>query len=161
MGYLNPVIQYGVERFCKKAAEVGADGVIIPDLPLYEYESLYAPYFKANNLSNIFMVTPQTSAGRIQQIDSLSDSFIYLLSASIITGSSIQQSDNVEDYYKRVKAMKLHNPGIFGFGVNDKQTFDRACSYGRGAIIGSRFVKLLGEENYLEKIPGFISGIKS
>jgi len=160
MGYFNPVVQYGVERFCKKAAEVGVDGVILPDLPMYEYEALYARYFKENNVCNIFMVTPQTSAERIQKIDSLSNSFIYLLSASIITGSSIQQSDNIEAYYQRVKQMNLKNPAIFGFGITDKPTFGKACSYGRGAIIGSRFVKLLGEEDYLEKIPGFIKAIK-
>jgi len=161
MGYFNPVVQYGVERFCKKAAEVGVDGVILPDLPMYEYEALYARYFKENAVCNIFMVTPQTSAERIQKIDSLSNSFIYLLSASIITGSSIQQSGKIEAYYQRVKQMNLKNPVIFGFGIIDKQTFSKACSYGRGAIIGSRFVKLLGEKDYMDKIPGFINAIKA
>ena len=161
MGYFNPVVQYGVEQFCKKAADVGIDGIILPDLPMYEYELLYAPFFKENNLCNIFLVTPQTSAERIRKIDGLSDSFIYLLSASIITGSSIQQSDSIETYYQRVQQMNLKNPVIFGFGISDKQTFNKACSYGRGAIIGTRFVKLLGEQSYMEKIPGFVKAIKA
>jgi len=151
MGYVNPIVQYGVERFCKKAAEVGVDGLIVPDLPMYEYESLYAGFFLDKNLSNIFMVTPQTSAERIRKIDELSNSFIYLLSASIITGVNVQLSDSIEDYYKRVKAMRLNNPVIFGFGIKDNKSFTKACEYARGAIVGTAFVKFLGDEDYLEK----------
>src|SRR6202012_305437 len=99
MGYANPLIQYGVERFCKKAAEVGVDGVIVPDLPMHEYEQLYSRYFIENNLSNIILVTPQTSVDRIQKIDQLSDCFIYLLSSSSITGKSLQMSDVVDTYF--------------------------------------------------------------
>ncbi|MES2107367.1 MAG: tryptophan synthase subunit alpha [Bacteroidota bacterium] len=160
MGYANPMIQYGVERFCKKAAEVGVDGVIVPDLPMYEYETLYADYFKANNLSNIFLVTPQTSEECIRKIDELSNSFIYLLSSSSITGGSLNVSVNIEDYYKRVKAMELKNPAIIGFGITDNKSFSKACEYAAGAIVGSAFVKLLGTESYLEKIPGFIQSIR-
>jgi tryptophan synthase alpha chain len=160
MGYANPMIQYGVERFCKKAAEVGVDGVIVPDLPMYEYEMLYADHFKANNLSNIFLVTPQTSEERIRKIDDLSSSFIYLLSSSSITGGNLNVSVNIEDYYKRVKAMKLNNPAIIGFGITDNKSFSKACEYAAGAIVGSAFVKLLGTEGYLEKIPGFIQSIR-
>ncbi|MFI5140105.1 MAG: tryptophan synthase subunit alpha [Sphingobacteriales bacterium] len=160
MGYFNPVIQYGVERFCKKAAEVGVDGIIVPDLPIYEYETLYASTFKDNNLSNIFMVTPQTSEERIRKIDELSNSFIYLLSSSTITGANLQMTNNIEDYYKRIKAMHLKNPTIFGFGIKDNATFKNACNYANGAIVGTAFVKLLGEENYMEKIPGFVRAIR-
>lgn len=160
MGYANPMIQYGVERFCKKAAEVGVDGVIVPDLPMYEYETLYADHFKANNLSNIFLVTPQTSEERIRKIDELTNSFIYLLSSSSITGGSLNVSVNIEDYYKRVKAMNLKNPAIIGFGITDNKSFSKACEYAAGAIVGSAFVKLLGTEGYLEKIPGFIQSIR-
>jgi len=160
MGYANPMIQYGVERFCKKAAEAGVDGVIVPDLPMYEYETLYADYFKANSLSNIFLVTPQTSEERIRKIDKLSNSFIYLLSSSSITGGSLNVSVNIEDYYKRVKAMELKNPAIIGFGITDNKSFSKACEYAAGAIVGSAFVKLLGTEDYLEKIPGFIQIIR-
>jgi len=113
MGYFNPVIQYGVERFCKKAAEVGVDGIIVPDLPIYEYETLYASTFKDNNLSNIFMVTPQTSEERIRKIDELSNSFIYLLSSSTITGANLQMTNNIEDYYKRYKSDAFKKPDHF------------------------------------------------
>lgn len=160
MGYFNPVVQYGVNQFCKKAAEVGIDGIIVPDLPIYEYETMYAEIFRANNLSNIFMVTPQTSEERIRKIDGLSNSFIYLLSSSSITGTKLQVSVNIEDYYRRIKAMELKNPAIIGFGITDKKSFDKACEYASGAIIGTRFVKLLEEEDYLEKIPGFIRQIR-
>jgi len=159
MGYVNPIVQYGVENFCKKAAEVGVDGIIVPDLPMYEYESLYAQYFKANGLSNIFLVTPQTSGERIRKIDELSNSFIYLLSSSSITGGTLQVSTNVEDYYKRIKAMELNNPAIIGFGISNNESFTKACEYASGAIVGSAFVKLLGTEHYMEKIPAFINSI--
>lgn len=161
MGYVNPIVQYGVEKFCKKAAEVGVDGIIVPDLPMYEYETLYANYFIDNNLSNIFLVTPQTSEERIRKIDELSNSFIYLLSSSSITGGNLQVSVNIEDYYKRIKDMQLKNPKIIGFGISDNKSFAKACEYAAGAIVGSAFVKLLGTEGYLEKIPGFVKSIKS
>jgi tryptophan synthase alpha chain len=161
MGYVNPIVQYDVERFCKKAAEVGVDGVIVPDLPMYEYETLYAGFFKDSGLSNIFLVTPQTSEDRIRKIDALSNSFIYLLSSSSITGGSLKVSDSIEDYYKRIKAMQLNNPAIIGFGISDNKSFNKACEYASGAIVGSAFVKLLAEDNYLEKIPGFVKSIRS
>jgi tryptophan synthase alpha chain len=160
MGYVNPIVQYGVENFCKKAAEVGVDGVIVPDLPMYEYEALYSKYFIDNNLSNIFLVTPQTTEDRIRKIDELSNSFIYLLSSSSITGGSLDVSTGIEDYYKRIKAMQLKNPMIIGFGISNKINFDKACEYANGAIVGSAFVKLLKDEDYLSKIPTFIKSIK-
>ena len=160
MGYFNPMVQYGIERFCKKAAEVGVDGVIVPDLPMYEYETLYSRYFIENGLSNIFLVTPQTSEDRIRKIDTLSNSFIYLLSSSAITGKNLQVSDAIEDYYKRIKAMQLKNPAIIGFGISNNDTFKKACEYAQGAIVGSAFVKFLGTENYLEKIPEFVRYIR-
>jgi tryptophan synthase alpha chain len=161
MGYVNPILQYGVESFCKKAAEVGVDGIIVPDLPMYEYETLYADFFIDNNLSNIFLVTPQTSEDRIRRIDELSNSFIYLLSSSSITGGHLQVSVNIEDYYKRIKAMHLNNPAIIGFGISDNKSFTKACEYAAGAIVGSAFVKLLEAEEYLEKIPSFVRSIRS
>lgn len=160
MGYVNPMVQYGVERFCKKAAEVGVDGIIVPDLPMYEYEQLYSQYFTQNNLSNIFLVTPQTSEDRIRKIDNLSNSFIYLLSSSSITGKDLQLSDTIEDYYKRVKSMRLKNPAIIGFGITGQETFNKACEYARGAIVGSAFVKFLATENYLERISEFVKSIR-
>ena len=160
MGYVNPMVQYGIERFCKKAAEVGVDGVIVPDLPMYEYETLYSKYFIDNGLSNIFLVTPQTSEERIRKIDGLTNSFIYLLSSSSITGKNLQVSDAIEDYYKRIKAMQLKNPAVIGFGISNNETFVKACEYARGAIVGSAFVKFLATENYLEKIPEFVKAIR-
>ncbi len=160
MGYLNPILQYGIENFCKKAAEVGVDGIIVPDLPIYEYETMYAGYFKKNNLSNIFLVTPQTAETRIRKIDELSSSFIYLLSSSSVTGGSLNISDDIENYYKRIKAMNLRNPAIIGFGISDHASFNKACEYADGAIVGSKFVKLLGEPGYISKIPAFINSIK-
>ncbi|WP_183573195.1 tryptophan synthase subunit alpha [Mucilaginibacter sp. X5P1] len=160
MGYVNPILQYGIEKFCKTASEVGVDGIIVPDLPMYEYEALYSKYFLDNNLSNIFLVTPQTSADRIRKIDELSNSFIYLLSSSSITGGSLNVSTNIEDYYKRIKAMELNNPAIIGFGISNNATFTKACEYASGAIVGSAFVKLLAEDNYLEKIPAFVKAIR-
>ncbi|PTQ97026.1 tryptophan synthase alpha chain [Mucilaginibacter yixingensis] len=161
MGYVNPMVQYGVERFCQTAAEVGVDGVIVPDLPMYEYESMYKPVFEKYGLSNIFLVTPQTSAERIRKIDSLSNSFIYLLSSSSITGGSLNVSDSIEGYYQRVKAMELKNPIVIGFGINSNKTYSKACEYANGAIVGSAFVKYLGSrEDYMAGIPEFIQNIK-
>jgi tryptophan synthase alpha chain len=160
MGYANPMVQYGVERFCQKAAEVGVDGVIVPDLPLYEYETFYKDTFTKYGLSNIFLVTPQTSDERIRKIDTLTNSFIYLLSSSSITGKNLQVSNTVEDYFKRIKDMQLKNPTMIGFGISDSAAFKKACAYANGAIVGSAFVKVLGEQNYSEKIAGFMSSIK-
>jgi len=161
MGYCNPMVQYGVERFCQTAAEVGVDGVIVPDLPMYEYENLYAETFAKYGLSNIFLVTPQTSEERIRKIDGLSNSFIYLLSSSSITGGSLDVSDAIEGYYKRIKAMQLNNPLIIGFGISNNKTFSKACEYANGAIVGSAFVKYLGSRpDYLEGIGEFIGTIR-
>jgi len=160
MGYVNPIVQFGVERFCKMASEVGVDGVIVPDLPMYEYEAMYSKYFIENNLSNIFLVTPQTSEDRIRKIDELSNSFIYLLSSSSITGGSLNVSTNIEDYYKRVKAMQLKNPAIIGFGISNSDNFNKACEYANGAIVGSAFVKLLEKDGYLDKITGFVKSVR-
>lgn len=160
MGYVNPVIQYGVENFCKKCKEVGVNGTIIPDLPMYEYEELYQDVFKENGISNIFLVTPQTSEARIRKIDDLSTSFIYLLSSNATTGKQLAIQDQSEAYFKRIKDMDLKNPVVIGFGIHDRDTFRKATSYANGAIVGTAFVKLLAADNYLDKIPDFIQGIK-
>ncbi len=157
MGYVNPVLQYGVENFCKKCAEVGVDGCIIPDLPMYEYEELYRDAFEANGISNIFLVTPQTSDERIQKIDGLSNAFIYLLSSAATTGKNLDVSVNARTYFSRIKAMQLNNPLMIGFGISDKKTFDSANEYASGAIIGSAFVKALVNNGSLEEnIKGFM-----
>ncbi|MGJ1205218.1 tryptophan synthase subunit alpha [Sphingobacterium lactis] len=160
MGYVNPVIQFGVENFCKACREVGITGTIIPDLPMYEYEELYKDIFLENKVSNVFLVTPQTSPERIRKIDSLSTSFIYLLSSNATTGTQLHVQDQSEAYFKRIKDMDLNNPIVIGFGIHNHDTFDKATQYANGAIVGTAFVKLLAEENYLQKIPAFISSIK-
>ena len=160
MGYVNPVIQFGVENFCKACKEVGVNGTIIPDLPMYEYEELYKPIFEENDISNVFLVTPQTSEERIRKIDSLSTNFIYLLSSNATTGKNLQVEDQAEAYFQRIKAMDLDNPFVIGFGIHNKETFSKATTYANGAIIGTAFVKLLAEENYLEKVPEFIRSFR-
>lgn len=160
MGYVNPVLQFGIENFCKACQQVGVNGTIIPDLPMYEYEDLYQDIYKENQLSNIFLVTPQTSTERIKKIDELSNSFIYLLSSNATTGKKLDIQEQSETYFKRIKDMDLSNPLIIGFGIHNQHTFQRATSYANGAIVGTAFVKLLEEENYLEKIPAFIQQIK-
>lgn len=161
MGYVNPMLQYGVANFCKDAAEAGVDGLIVPDLPLSEYEELYKDEFIKNGLSNVFLVTPQTSEERIRKIDDLSNGFIYLLSSSSTTGKDLNESDEITKYYERIKAMDLKNPLIIGFGISDKRSFDRANSYVNGAIMGTAFVKTIGnKEDYLSHIPDFIKKVK-
>ncbi|WP_423148055.1 tryptophan synthase subunit alpha [Rubrolithibacter danxiaensis] len=160
MGYVNPVLQYGVEKFCNSCADCGVDGVIVPDLPMYEYEELYQGCFEGHNLSNVFLVTPQTSEDRIRKIDELTNGFIYLLSSSATTGKNLAVSENVESYFARIKNMNLKNPTMIGFGISDNKSFSKAAEYTRGAIVGSAFVKILNEANYLEKVPAFIRSIK-
>ncbi|WP_026899369.1 tryptophan synthase subunit alpha [Daejeonella oryzae] len=160
MGYVNPVLQFGVENFCKACAEAGVDGVIVPDLPMYEYEEMYKDYFIDNNLTNIFLVTPQTSEERIRKIDGLSNGFIYLLSSNSTTGKSTGISGDSETYFSRIQSMNLENPTMIGFGISDSTSFNKAAQYTRGAIVGSAFVKFLDTENALNQIPQFISEIR-
>lgn len=160
MGYVNPVIRFGVENFCKACKEVGINGTIIPDLPMYEYEELYQHIFEENGISNIFLVTPQTSEERIRKIDKLSSSFIYLLSSNATTGKNLEVKDQAEAYFKRIKDMDLDNPFIIGFGISDQETFRKATTYANGAIVGTAFVKLLDQTDYLAKIPQFIQNLR-
>jgi len=160
MGYVNPVLQYGVKNFCDSCAAVGVDGVIVPDLPMYEYENLYKDNFIQNNLSNIFLVTPQTSEERIRKIDELSNGFIYLLSSSSTTGKNLTVSNEADAYFSRIRGMQLKNPTMIGFGISDIKSFSKAAEYTRGAIVGSAFVKFLDTENALERIPEFIRSIR-
>lgn len=161
MGYINPVLQFGVENFCKTCAEVGVDGCIIPDLPMYEYEELYHGYFEVNKLSNIFLVTPQTSEERIRKIDKLSNSFIYLLSSAATTGKNLDVSANAKAYFTRIRDMELTNPVMIGFGISDKKTFDAANGYASGVIIGSAFVKNLNENDLEKSIINFMGDFRS
>lgn len=146
MGYLNPVYQYGVEKFCQKCNEIGIDGTILPDLPLDEFEAEYKTIFEQNNLHNILLITPQTSEARIRQIDAVSKGFIYMVSSSSTTGAGKKVEDFHTDYFERIQAMNLKNPRLIGFGISDNATFTNACKYASGAIIGSAFVSSFSEE---------------
>lgn len=160
MGYINPVYQFGVEKFCEKCAETGIDGLILPDLPLDEYEAFYKPVFEKYNLHNILLITPQTGEQRILQIDEASSGFIYMVSSSSTTGSGKKVEDFQREYFERIKAMNLKNPRIIGFGISDRATFENACKYASGAIIGSAFVKAIDSERKLEQsVTGFIKSL--
>lgn len=159
MGYFNPILQYGVERFCEKCQETGIDGLIIPDLPVDVYHEHYQDTFERYGLINIFLITPQTSEERIRFIDSVSSGFIYMVSSASVTGSTKGFGQETQDYFRRISAMKLKNPQIIGFGINNADTFEQATEYSQGAIIGSAFVKHLTEKGTGE-IPSFINSIR-
>jgi len=159
MGYFNPMFQFGMENFCQKCAEVGIDGLIIPDLPLAIYEKNYKALFEKYNLKNIFLITPQTSEERILKIDSLSDSFIYMVSSASVTGSQSGFGEKERDYFNRIASLKLNNPQVIGFGIKDKETFLQATEFQKGAIIGSAFVKFLGD-NSISEIGKFVKSIR-
>jgi len=157
MGYLNPVYQFGVERFCEKCAETGIDGTILPDLPLDEFEQDYKPVFEKHNLHNILLITPQTGESRIRQIDAASSGFIYMVSSSSTTGAGKKVEDFQRSYFERIQNMNLKNPRLIGFGISDHSTFKNACKYASGAIIGSAFVQALQSGTELDKtIPAFV-----
>jgi tryptophan synthase alpha chain len=158
MGYLNPLLQYGFEKFCSKAAEVGIDGLIIPDIPIYEYENEYKAIIKKYDLDFIFLVTPETSEDRIKKLDELSSGFLYAVSSSSITGSD-KDFSIVENYLKRLKEMNLKNPVLVGFGIKDKTTFQAACKYANGAIIGSAYIKAIENNNTEEATKQFLEGV--
>ena len=161
MGYLNPVIQYGVERFCKQCQAVGVDGLILPDLPMHEYQEVYASLFEKYGIQNVFLVTPQTSEARIRMIDSHSQGFIYLVSSASITGAKSGISEHQIAYFERIRHMKLQAPTLIGFGISNKETFETACQYAQGAIIGSAFIKQLSQDASDEAIQQFVKQIIS
>lgn len=161
MGYINPALQYGMETFLKDAHACGIDGVIIPDLPMYEYETFYKKMFEQYQLQNIFLVTPQTHEERIYKIDALSDAFIYIVSSNAITGGKNDIETQQKQYFQRIKSMNLKNPTVIGFGIKDKLTFDTACEYANGAIIGSAFIQAIDNtKNLKNDIQQFIRKIK-
>ncbi len=149
MGYLNPVMQFGIEKFCKLAKEVGVDGIILPDLPIYEFENEYKQYFEQNDLHFVFLITPETSEERIRKIDKLSKGFIYAVSSSSTTGNN-KGIDQQESYFLKLQKMNLKNPILVGFGIKDKQTFQAACKYSNGAIIGSAYINALQTANNID-----------
>lgn len=159
MGYFNPMLQYGIENFCKKCQEVGVDGLIIPDLPVDVYADEYKAIFEKYGLLNVFLITPQTSDDRIHFIDSVSDGFIYMVSSASVTGSQSGFGSTQEDYFKRIASMNLKNPQVIGFGINNAETFNQATKFAKGAIIGSAFIQHL-TENGTGKIADFAKAIR-
>ena len=162
MGYINPVLQFGVENFCRKCQEVGVDGVILPDLPLDLFLAEYAETFREYGILNVNLITPQTSEARIRHIDAESDGFIYMVSSASITGSVKGVSDSMRAYFERIQAMNLRNPRLIGFGINNHETFDTASRYANGAIVGSAFIRHLQENGTSpESIRAFVQTIRA
>jgi tryptophan synthase alpha chain len=149
MGYMNPILQYGFEAFCIKAKEVGVDGLILPDLPLFEFEQSYGKIITENNLDFIFLVTPETPVDRIKKLDSLSNGFLYAVSSSATTGKD-KDFNVVAQYLQKLQAMQLKNPILVGFGIKDKATFDAATVHTQGAIIGSAYIQQLTKGGDIE-----------
>ncbi len=160
MGYFNPMLQYGVEAFCKKCSEIGIDGLIIPDLPVDVYNDEYKSIFENYGLINVFLITPQTSVERINFIDSISNGFIYMVSSASVTGSSSGFGEEQTNYFKRIAQMKLKNPQIIGFGISNNETFTQATQYAKGAIIGSAFIKHLTKSG-VDNINEFVKFVKN
>lgn len=158
MGYFNPMMQYGVEKFCKACQQLGIDGLIIPDLPVDVYHEQYKEIFDRYGLLNMFLITPQTSTERIKYIDDVSGGFIYMVSSASVTGAKNTFGNVQEEYFKRVASLDLNAARIVGFGISNKETFQQATNHAKGAIIGSAFIKTLAKDG----IPGikpFVTGI--
>jgi tryptophan synthase alpha chain len=162
MGYINPVLQYGIEKFARDASEAGVDGVILPDMPMDEYIDNYKELFDSLNLSNTFLISPTTSEERIRKIDAVTDGFIYAVSASSITGAKGKFEKQQLDYFDRLKKMNLKNPYLIGFGISNHESYKTAIEYGAGAIVGSAFVALLRRStNLTVDINAFVKSLKN
>jgi tryptophan synthase alpha chain len=142
MGYMNPILQYGFEKFCEAAAAVGVDGLILPDLPIFEFEMEYGPVIRSHGLDFVFMVTPETSEARIRKVDALSTGFIYAVSSSSTTGGN-KDMNNQEAYFRHLAEMRLNNPVMVGFGVRDRGSFEAASRHTQGAVIGTAYIRAL------------------
>jgi tryptophan synthase alpha chain len=161
MGYINPIVQYGIEAFCAKCEEVGVDGLILPDLPMFEYMETYKSVFDKHGIYNIFLITAQTAERRIREIDENSNGFIYMVSSASTTGAKSSISTDQSAYFERIKGMNLKNPTLIGFGISNAETFDKASANANGAIIGSAFIRAISQEGDLDKnIEQFIHSIK-
>ncbi|WP_276963337.1 tryptophan synthase subunit alpha [Bacteroides graminisolvens] len=161
MGYLNPIMQFGFEHFCKQCTECGVDGMIIPDLPFKDYQEHYRIIAERYNLRIIMLITPETSEERVREIDEHTDGFIYMVSSASTTGAQQDFDSQKRNYFKRIEEMKLRNPRMVGFGISNKATFKAACEHASGAIIGSRFVTLLEEEKDPQQaITSLLNGLK-
>lgn len=160
MGYMNPILQYGFENFCEQASVVGIDGLILPDLPVFEFEQEYAAIIRKYKLDFVFLVTPETAGKRLLQLDRLSSGFLYAVSSSSTTGKNAALS-NQEYYFNKLRNMHLKNPVLIGFGIRDKSAFTQACSYANGAIIGTAFINVLEKSDEKEIGPRIDAFIKS
>jgi tryptophan synthase alpha chain len=161
MGYINPILKLGMEGFCHKCDEIEIDGVILPDLPPEVYVDQYQGLFEKYNLYNILLISPQSHDERIRMIDSISRGFIYMVSAASTTGIKGSFSEDQISYFKRIKGMNLMNPRLIGFGISDASSFAEACRMAHGAVIGSAFIKILGDKGAnSETIKQFISEIR-
>jgi tryptophan synthase alpha chain len=160
MGYMNPILQYGFDRFCEAAARTGIDGLILPDLPIYEFETEYGAVMRKHGLDFVFLVTPETSPERIRKVDGLSTGFLYAVSSSSTTGKD-KDMGSQESYFERLIQMKLRNPVLVGFGIRDRASFEAACRHANGAIIGTAYIKALDQaKNIGEATKKFLSGIR-
>jgi len=162
MGYLNPILKFGFEPFIRKCRETGVSGLIIPDLPFETYAEKYEALFSQNNISNIFLITPQTEEGRIRKLDQASTTFLYMVSSAAVTGIREGLSESQIQYFERIKKMQLKTPTMVGFGISNHQTFTQVCHYAHGAIVGSAFVKHLehhGDDP--EEIIKFVKKLKN
>lgn len=159
MGYMNPVLQYGFDKFCRDAAAVGVDGLILPDLPEYEFETEYGAIIRQYGLDFIFLVTPETTEQRVRHLDQLSGGFLYAVSSSSTTGSEKNMGD-VHAYLDKLQQYQLQNPVLVGFGIKDKKDYEAACKHAQGAIIGSAFIKALdGATDLQQATRNFLQGV--
>jgi len=159
MGYFNPMMQYGIEKFCQRCEAIGIDGLIIPDLPVDVYHEEYKTLFDAHGLYNMFLITPQTPEERIRYIDEVSNGFIYMVSSASVTGAKNTFGQTQTDYFDRIAKMGLSTPTVVGFGISNAETYTAATTHSKGAIIGSAFIQFLENEG-VEKINQFISSIR-
>ena len=161
MGYINPVFRFGVDKFLMKCRETGIDGTIIPDLPVEEFKESYEPLFTKNNILNIFLVSPQTPVDRIHYLDRISKGFLYIVSTTSTTGGTNSFDQSHLNYFRKINDLKLNTPRLIGFGISDKTTYNQACEYSDGVIIGSAFIKSLDEKGLLtERINRFVKKIR-
>ena len=160
MGYVNPVYQFGYDNFIKNILKCDLDGLILPDLPLDDYENKFKSVFDKENLSFISLITPNTSEDRIKKIDANSNGFVYMVSSSSTTGKKSSFDNKQIDYFQKIRSLSLKNPTVIGFGISDKESFTQACKYSNGAIIGSKFIQSLSKSNIKESIRSFVYSIR-
>lgn len=162
MGYVNPVMQYGIEKFCQKARDAGVDGVILPDLPVEVYVHEYRALFEQYGIYNIMLITPQTTEARVQKLDRHTQGFLYMVSSASVTGNVLNVDQEKANWFEKIRNMQRKNPVQIGFGIHDKASFDKAGEYADGIIIGSAFIRALEQAGSLEdNIRNFVTQFKN